>query len=175
MKSVLLALCLMSLTTPAFARGELITSPVEVKSAAFAQAVVNALKKNVKPVAERRVGADTAVYTVANGLQCKETSALVSGGRKKITASCSLLVAGKWRYMGSEAYGSGDNEKFSKALFAALDLSAKSEEGIQTKAIEINAADPRGGTERNQLVCMSPGPQAVRMGFRPTCQLLNAL
>jgi hypothetical protein len=174
MKFLVLTLSLITASS-AFAAGEMIREPVEVKSAEFSLLLTKALKKNVKPVAERRVGADVAVYTVANGLQCRETSALVSGGRKKITANCSILPEGKWRYMGSEAYGSGDNEKFSKALFAVLDAAVKTEEGIQTKTLELNVADPRGGTERNQLVCMNPDKNAVRMGFRATCQLLNAL
>lgn len=159
----------------AFAGGELIKEPVPFKNDQFSALVLKALKKSVKPVAERHAGADVAVYTVEKGLECREVTALVSGGKKRTTAYCSMLPEGKWKYMGMESYGSGDNEKFSLALFAALDVKASNEQGIQIKTIELNVADPRGGTERNQLSCVKPGQSAVRMGFRPTCQLTNAL
>jgi hypothetical protein len=77
--------------------------------------------------------------------------------------------------MGMESYGSGDDSEFTLALFEALKVKAKNEGGMLIKSIELNVPDQAGGTERNLLSCMKPGPEAAAMGFRPTCQLLNGL
>lgn len=173
MKSLVLIL---ALTAPnAFAAAEPIREAVELKNAEFAELVTKAIRKNVKGKTVRRVGGSSVVYRVEKGLECSENTALVSGGRKETSYSCVILPEGGWNYFGMESYGSGDNEKFSRALFKALDVKAEGEEGIETKTLELNVEDPRGGTERNQLTCMNPGREASEMGFRPTCQLVNAL
>ena len=46
---------------------------------------------------------------------------------------------------------------------------------METKQIQLDVKDPRGGTERNLLTCMKPSREVMEMGFRPTCQLINAL
>lgn len=173
MKSFILILALIA--PNAFAASEPIREAVTLKNEQFAELITKALQKKIKPKTVRRVGGSSIIFRVKNGLECSQNVALVSGGRTKTSYACQLLPSGGWNFFGMEAYGSGDNEEFTLALFNALDVHAEREQGIETKQIALNVADPRGGTERNLLSCVKPSSEAIEMGFRPTCQLINAL
>ena len=91
------------------------------------------------------------------------------------TKSSCKLIKGSWNYFGMESYGSGDKGLLTKKLYDSLKIKETSEDGMKFKTIELNVADPHGGTERNQLVCTRVGKEAEGLGLRDTCQVLNAL
>ena len=156
--------------------GEHIQNAVIFKSQPFAELLVKSLK--TKPVFEQMFGGQSYVYKVGDGLVCYRTFVNDNdppGQPVDAGHYCSLLPTGRWKSMGMESYGSGDDQEFSLALFEALNVKAKNEGGIHIKSIELEMPDQAGGTERNQLTCMKPGPQAAAMGFRPTCQFMNGL
>ncbi len=107
------------------------------------------------------------IYEALGG---KEIKGLIS-----CTKSSCKLIKGGWSYFGMESYGSGDKGLLTKKLYDALKLPVTTEEGMKFKTIELNVEDPRGGTERNQLVCTRVGKQAEELGLRDTCNVLNAL
>jgi len=158
------------------AAGQHIQKEVGFKNRAFAELLVRSLK--TKPVFEQMFGGQRYAYKVGDGLACYRTfvnDAHVPGQPVDAGHYCSILPTGRWKFMGMESYGSGDDQEFSLALFEALNVKAKNEGGIYIKSIELEMPDQAGGTERNQLTCMKPGPQAAAMGFRPTCQFMNGL
>jgi hypothetical protein len=108
--------------------------------------------------------------TIFEALKTKSIKGLIT-----CSPSTCKLIKGGWNYLGSENYGSGDQEKLTKALYDSLQIKETTEEGMNFKTIELNVPDPRGGTERNQLTCIRPGKEARSYGLRDTCQLLNAL
>lgn len=148
MKSII-ALSFFVLTSTAFAASSPILEDVVLKNKQFSQKIYDALGgKDVKGL-----------------VSCKKTTKNVS---------CSLTKGG-WNYFGNEAYGSGDQEKLTKKLFDSLSIKETVEEGMKFKTIELNVADPRGGTERNLLSCTRVGKEAEQLGLRDTCQVINAL
>ena len=153
-----------------------ITAAVDFKSQAFAELLINSL--NVKPKSVVMAGGHGFIYEVGAGLTCFKSFALTAppqsqAGRARY--ACTINPAGGWKFMGMESYGSGANREFSKALYAALKVKEKNDEGIKTRTLELEQPDSDGGTERNQLYCVNPSPELELMGFRPTCQFLNAL
>lgn len=153
-----------------------ITAPVDLKSPAFAELLINSL--NVKPKLVVMAGGQSYVYKVGEGLTCYKSFATDMPGPNqphKARYSCAINPAGGWKFMGMESYGSGDNRGFSLALYAALNVKETNDEGMKTKGLELEQPDQDGGTERNQVYCINPSPEMEKMGFRPTCQLLNAL
>lgn len=111
------------------------------------------------------------IYDALGG---KEIKGLISCKKSGNAVSCKLIKGG-WNYFGMESYGSGDKGLLTKKLYDALALKATTEEGMKFKTIELNVEDPRGGTERNQIVCTRVGKFAEEMGLRDTCNVLNAL
>lgn len=175
MKTLFSAL-MICLSTNAFATPQPVRETVDIKNSKFAEAITKAIEKNVKPQSVTRVGGNGLIYIVAKGFECEKSTATAAGRRTNETSySCRILGDAGWNYLGSETYGSGSNQSFSLALYAALDVQEKSEEGIARKTIEMNVPDPRGGTERNLLSCIKPSDKLSRMGMRASCQLINAL
>lgn len=171
----LFALLALAITSaPAMAKSKPLAEPVEIKNQEFAQMIVGALKNKVRPKIVQRVGGSSEIYRVGMGLECAVNSALVSGGRIKRNAVCRILP-GSWNFFGMEAYGSGEDEKFTDLLFQSLDVKETSEEGIRFKTIEWNVEDGQGGTERNLLACTQISKEAEGLGLRNTCLLINAL
>ncbi|MEI7528968.1 MAG: hypothetical protein WCK76_08480 [Elusimicrobiota bacterium] len=153
-----------------------ITSAVDFKSPAFAELLINSLK--VKPELVTMGGGQSYIYKVGTGLTCYKSFATdmpLPNAPRKAHYACSINPAGGWKFMGMESYGAGSNREFSLALYAALNVNETSEEGMNMKVLELERPDSDGGTERNQLVCNKPDPKVEAMGFRPTCQFLNAL
>ena len=153
-----------------------ITAPVDFKSPAFAELLINSL--NVKPKLLLMAGGQSYMYKVGEGLTCYKsigTDVHVPNVPNKTGYHCSINPAGGWKFMGMESYGAGDNREFSLALYAALKVKETNDEGMKTKAVELERPDGDGGTERNQMYCINPSAEMESMGFRPTCQFLNAL
>ncbi len=153
-----------------------ITAPVDLKSPAFAELLINSL--NVQPKKVLMAGGHGYIYEVGAGLTCFKSFALTAPPNSqagKARYACAINPAGGWKFMGMESYGSGGNREFSKALYAALKVKEKNDEGIKTRTLELDQPDSDGGTERNQLHCINPSPELELMGLRPTCQLINAL
>lgn len=107
------------------------------------------------------------IYEALGG---KEIKGLIS-----CTKTSCKLTKGAWNYFGMESYGSGDKGVLTKKLYDTLKIKETTEDGMKFKTIELNVADPHGGTERNQLVCTRVGKEAEDLGLRDTCQVLNAL
>lgn len=156
MKSAIL-FSLLVFSATSFAASSPITEDVVLKNKEFSKRIYTALEKKIPAVKN--------TITIKGLISCQKTDKSVS---------CKLL-AGGWNYLGSEAYGSGDQEKLTKKLYDSLSLKAVVEEGMSFKTIELNVEDPNGGTERNQLSCIRPGKEAAELGLRDTCQLLNGL
>ncbi|NUM88532.1 MAG: hypothetical protein HUU37_04935 [Bdellovibrionales bacterium] len=171
----LLSLALFLLGTSAMAAPTPITESVDFGNAKFAELVTKALKKNILGKKELRAGGWSMEYKVGKGLTCSEHHGYIRpGGPEKVTYSCSIHPAGGWRFMGMESYGTGSNEKFSKALYDALDLPAEKLEDFATiKKIEFDEQTGRG-TDRNQLSCIRP-TESGEANFNHSCQLINNL
>ncbi|MBI4656607.1 MAG: hypothetical protein HY746_07665 [Elusimicrobia bacterium] len=153
-----------------------ITAPVYLKSPAFAELLINSL--NIKPKLVTMGGGQSYVYEVGAGLTCYKsfyTDMPLPNQPHKARYSCAINPAGGWKFMGMESYGSGDNREFSLALYKTLKVKEINEEGVKIKSLALEQPDQDGGTERNLLSCINPGPEAEAMGFRPACQLINAL
>lgn len=153
-----------------------IASPVNFKSPAFAELLINSLK--VKPELVMMGGGQSQIYKVGGGLICYKSFATdihLPNEPRKANYACAINPAGGWKAMGMEGYGSGSNREFSLALYAALKVKEVKEEGMATKTLELDLADPAGGTERNLLSCVKPSAEIEAMGFRPVCQFLNGL
>lgn len=153
-----------------------ITAAVDFKSPAFAELLINSL--NVKPKLLLMAGGQSYMYKVGEGLTCYKsigTDVHVPNVPQKTGYHCSINPAGGWKFMGMESYGAGDNREFSLALYAALEVKETDDQGIKTKGLELERPDGDGGTERNQMYCIKPSAEMEAMGFRPTCQFLNAL
>ena len=153
-----------------------ITGPVDFKSPAFAELLINSL--NVKPKLVVMAGGQSYIYKVGEGLTCYKSFATdmpQPNQPHKARYSCAIYPAGGWKFMGMESYGAGDNREFSLALYAALKVKETNDEGMKTKGVELERPDGDGGTERNQMYCINPSAEMESMGFRPTCQFLNAL
>jgi len=153
-----------------------ITEGVNFKSAPFAELLINSL--NVKPALVAMAGGQSYVYKVGAGLTCYKSFATdiqAPNAPRKANYSCVINPAGGWKAMGMESYGAGDNRAFSLALYAALAVKESNDEGIRTRTLELERPDGDGGTERNQLSCINPTAEIEAMGFRPTCQFINAL
>ena len=156
--------------------GAHIQKAVTFKSQPFAELLVKSLK--TKPVFEQMFGGQSYVYKGGDGLTCRRTfinDNAHPGQPVDAGHYCSILPTGRWKLMGMESYGSGDDQEFSLALFEALKVKAKDEGGMFIKSIELDVPDQAGGTERSLLTCMKPGPQVAAMGFRPTCEFVNGL
>ena len=164
MKSIL-GLMLGLVAGSALAASSPILENVQVKNKKFAELIFIAIKDKAPT---KTSGAITAA-TIPGLITCQSIVGVV-----KTDFNCWLLKGG-WNYLGSEAYGSGDQEKATRELYNALKLRETNEEGIKFKTIELNVPDRTGGTERNQLVCTRMAPVHRQMGFRDTCQLINAL
>lgn len=149
----------------AMAASSPILENVQVKNKKFAELIFIAIK-NKAPT--RTSGAITAA-TIPGLITCQSIV-----GVAKTDFNCTLLRGG-WNYLGSEAYGSGDQEQATRKLYDALKIRETNEEGMKFKTIELNVPDRTGGTERNQLVCTRMAPEHRQMGFRDTCQIINAL
>lgn len=169
-----LASLLMILTTSTFAAGTPIRDNVALKNEKFSKLIYTALKKNIKPQVVVRTGASQNVIEVKGLITCSENSKLVSGGKTVQTHKC-VLKEGAWNELGRDIYGSGDNEKGTKLLYASLALKAEKDEAFTTKQIEYNTPDSNGGTERNLLNCMAPNKLGEQYGLRSSCQLINAM
>lgn len=144
-----IALSFLVLTSTSFAASSPILEDVVLKNKQFSQKIFDALGgKEVKGL-----------------ISCKKTAKEVS---------CSLTKGG-WNYFGNEAYGSGNQDKLTKKLYDSLSIKETMEDGMKFKTIELNVADPHGGTERNQISCTRVGKEAEQLGLRDTCQVLNAL
>lgn len=164
MKSILgLMLCLAAGSV--MAASSPILENVQVKNKKFAELIFVAIK-NKAPT--RTSGAITAA-TIPGLITCQSIV-----GVAKTDFNCWLLKGG-WNYFGSEAYGSGDQEVATRKLYDALKLRETTDEGIKFKTIELNVPDRTGGTERNLLSCTRMAPEHRQMGFRDTCQIINAL
>jgi hypothetical protein len=153
-----------------------ITSPVALKSPAFAELLVKSL--NVEPKLLQMAGGQSYLYKVGDGLTCYKSyrnDIHLPDISNKARYSCEINLAGGWKSMGMESYGSGDNREFSIALYNALNVKEMNEEGVKIKTLEFEQPDQDGGTERNQIGCSVPTPEVEAMGLRPSCQLLNAL
>ncbi|MDO8803409.1 MAG: hypothetical protein Q7R35_03165 [Elusimicrobiota bacterium] len=153
-----------------------ITAAVDFKSPAFAELLINSL--NVKPKLLLTAGGQSYMYKVGEGLTCYKsigTDIHTPNVPQKTGYYCSINPAGGWKAMGMESYGAGDNREFSLALYAALKVKETNDEGMKTKGLELERPDGDGGTERNQMYCIKPSAEMEAMGFRPTCQFLNAL
>ena len=153
-----------------------ITAAVNFKSPAFAELLINSL--NVKPKLVVMAGGQSYIYKVGEGLTCYKsftTDIHLPNQDNKARYSCAINPAGGWKFMGMESYGAGDNREFSLALYAALKVKETNDEGIKIKGVELERPDGDGGTERNQMNCINPSAEMENMGFRPTCQFLNAL
>ena len=152
-----------------------ITVPVDFKSPAFAELLINSL--NVKPQLVSMAGGQSYVYKVGEGLTCyKSVPAGVNpASAAKARYSCAINPAGGWKFMGMESYGSGDNRAFTLALYSALKVKETNDEGMLSKSLQLDRPDSDGGTERNLLHCLNMGAEGEAMGFRPSCQLINAL
>jgi len=142
-------LSLLVLTTTAFAASSPIVEDVVLKNKEFSQ----------------------KIHTALAG---KEIKGLISCTKTSKSISCKLIKGG-WNYFGMESYGSGNKGTLTKKLYDSLSIKETSEDGMKFKTIELNVADPHGGTERNQLVCTRVGKEAEDLGLRDTCQVLNAL
>lgn len=174
MKSVLFILSFV-LSSSAFAASTPIKEDIAIESGKFSQMIFDAIAKNTKGKIVRTVGATLKIHKIGNGLSCAKITGLVSGGKKKISYSCSLLKSGGWKDLGSKSYGSGDNRRFSEALYEALDAEETKDEGFSLKSIQLEVPDGQGGTERNHLGCIKPTPDGEKFGLRSTCQIINAL
>ena len=166
----------LSLAGKAMKAASPITGAVDFKSPPFAELLVNSLK--VTPELVVMAGGQSYVYKVGEGLVCYKsfsTDVHLPSEPRKARYSCVIKPAGGWKFMGMESYGSCDNRAFSLALYDALKVKEINDEGIRSKALELERPDGDGGTERNQLSCINPAPDIAAMGFRPTCQFLNAL
>ncbi|MGE0761755.1 MAG: hypothetical protein AB7N80_00615 [Bdellovibrionales bacterium] len=150
---------------------------VEVTNTTFAQLIWEALSQNLTPEVDNRIGFSETTYNVDMGLSCSRQwgSGAPVRGKSRYKFSCVLLPDSGWRDMGSKTYGSGSNEKFSRSLYNALGVEEVVEEGLGTKAIELNVPDGEGGTERNLLTCISPKTKKAKEFFRTSCSLMNAL
>ena len=162
------------LTLSAFAQATPVTKSVLLKNKAFAELIFMALEKNVSAYSEKRAGGRTDTLLVADGFSCTKQSAFTVNGNVS-EFSCALVGNQGWSFLGSEAYGSGDNENLSLSLFAALDVQVENDELFASKSITLNVNDGHGGTERNLLTCVSPTATGSSYGVRPNCQILNAL
>lgn len=152
-----------------------IKASVDFKSSAFAELLINSL--NVKPQLVSMAGSQSYVYKVGEGLTCyKSVPAGVNpAAAPKARYSCAINPAGGWKFMGMESYGSGDNRAFTLALYNALKIKETNDEGMLSKSLQLDRPDSDGGTERNLLHCLNMGAEGEAMGFRPSCQLINAL
>lgn len=153
-----------------------ITKAVSFKSPAFAELLVNSLK--IKPELVIMAGGQSYVYKVGNGLVCYKsfvTDIQLPNEPRKAVYSCSILPEGGWKFMGMEGHGSGDNRDFSLALYAAMNAKAANEGGMKIKALALDLPGHNGGTERNLLSCMNPGPEVAALGFRPACEFINGV
>ena len=148
-----------------------ITDLVFFKSGAFAELLTNSL--NVKPEPVVMAGVQSYRYKVGKGLTCYKRP--LPSQPHMASYSCAIIPAGGWKFMGMESYGAGDNREFSLALYAALNVKETNDEGMKTKAVKLERPDGDGGTERNQMYCINPSAEMESMGFRPSCQFLNAL
>lgn len=155
-----------------------IQEAVVLASEPFAVLVLENLSSNTLKRTTVRLanGGHHTIYSLASGLSCTQSVApLTPGNPARRHTSCSIMPEGGWRRLGPNTYGSGSSEEFSVALFRALKVKAVRESGISIKTLELNRPDGDGGTERNQLSCAMPNASAVRMGFRPSCSLIDAL
>ena len=154
-----------------FAQATPITEDVVLVNNEFSKAIYQALEGQIIPVHQNMMAGSVAyLITIDDGFSCMKSTT-----KKKTSYTCALLVAGGWKAMGMESYGSGKNAVLSELLFESLDAPMVDEDGIQMKSIELDVADKDGGTERNQIVCYNPLAEAKEMGFRSTCQIINAL
>ena len=164
MKSIFgLMLCLAAGTV--MAASSPILENVQVKNKKFAELIFIALKDKAQIKTQ---GAITTV-SIPGLINCQSIVGVV-----RTDFSCTLIKGG-WNYLGSEVYGSGDQELSTRKLYDALKLRVTTDSGIKFKTIELNAPDRTGGTERNLLSCTRIAPEHRQMGLRDTCQLINAL
>ena len=161
-----------SITSLAFAKAKPVSEEVVLKNSQFSKMIYKSLAKNVEiQKAQMLAGGKMNVITIGQGFSCLESG---SGAKAKYT--CAILADSGWSSLGSESYGSGDNEELTKSLYDALSVTAEVDEMFSTKTIELNVADQDGGTERNQLTCMKASEQAQGLGLAAyTCQIMNAL
>jgi hypothetical protein len=173
--SMLVVFCALFASSGAFANLIPVTQDVPFRSPQFSQMVYEALAKTARPAQVVRAGGTSSIIQIGNGLMCEKDTALVSGGKLITRYACKLMRNSGWRFSirGMEAYGSGDNPAFTKALFHALALPEKKEESFTLKTLELVLGG--GGHNRNQLSCMIPTLDGEKLGLRPTCQFLNAI
>ncbi len=171
--------CSLILQATVFAKAQPVAEEVELTNKDFAKAIYEALEKNKKPKkAAKMAGGEMLIIDIAKGFSCyKHTSKKPSG--TKVSYNCIIPAGQSWNSYGNSTYGS--NDKVSKALYAALGVSAEveeidGEEIMSSKTIEMNFKDDDGGTQRNLLTCISNSEDSVAMGIKPfICTLTNAL
>lgn len=174
MKTKILGLTML-FSLSAFAEPTPITENVLIKNGKFSQKIYEALEAKIPAVTMAQHERSVSKIEIPGLISCQRVMVITMGtGKINKKFSCSLLKGG-WRSMGMEMYGSGFKQKLTKQLYDSLTLKVKKEEGLSFKTIELDVADGDGGTERNLLSCVRPGKDAVEMGFRDTCEVMNGL
>lgn len=177
--SILVLACGFLIQSMAFARATPVTEEVTLKNGDFSKLIYEALEKNKKPKkATGLAGGEMYIIDIQKGFSCAKSISLKKDAAPRY--SCTLAADKGWNSLGMNSYGSGSNEKLSKALYNALGVQAEEEsEGgetlMATKTIEMNVADGDGGTERNQISCVQPSEEAEGLGIAHSCQIVNAL